>query len=143
MMKHWFADVVVCSDGTQISDEAVTKLKRHGIAVRTERIRALRVESGHLQGIAFESGQDIICAALFFSTGCHQSSELSQRLGCKRDERGGVITDPETEESSVPGVHVAGDVSRDVLLVSIAIGEGAKAGVAINKSLLRRDGFCD
>lgn len=143
MMKHWFADIVACSDGTKISDEAATKLERHAIPVRTERVRALQAESGHLKSIAFESGQDIECAALFFSTGCHQSSELSESLGCKRDEKGGVITDPETEESSVPGVHVAGDVSRDVLLVSIAIGEGAKAGVAINKSLLGRDGFCD
>lgn len=143
MMKHWFEDVVVCSDGTKISDHAATKLKRHGIAVRTERIRALQAESGHLKRIAFESGEDIECAALFFSTGCHQSSQLSEGLGCQRDEKGGVIVDPETEESSIPGVYVAGDVSRDVLLVGIAIGEGAKAGVAINKSLLKLDGFCD
>jgi len=38
---------------------------------------------------------------------------------------------------------VAGDVSWDVLLASIAIAEGAKTAVAINKAFLRRDGFCD
>lgn len=54
-----------------------------------------------------------------------------------------MITDPDTEESSVPGVYVAGDVSRDVLMVSIAIAEGAKAAVAINKAFLRQGGFCD
>ena len=53
---------------------------------------------------------------MFFATGCHQASELSERLGCKRIAKGGVVTDPDTEESSVPGVYVAGDVSRDVLL---------------------------
>ena len=53
------------------------------------------------------------------------------------------MTDPETEETSVPGVYVAGDVSRDVLLVAVAIAEGAQAAVAINKAFLRRDGFCD
>jgi thioredoxin reductase len=41
------------------------------------------------------------------------------------------------------GVYVAGDVSRDVLLVAVAIAEGAEAAVAINKAFLRRDGFCD
>jgi thioredoxin reductase len=96
-----------------------------------------------LTKIKFKSGPDLERAGLFFSTGCHQASDLSQRLGCKRDEKGGVVTDPATEETSVPGVYVAGDVSRDVLLVSIAIAEGAKAAVAINKALLRRDGFCD
>jgi thioredoxin reductase len=42
----------------------------------------------------------------------------------------------------VPGVYVAGDVSREVLLVAVAIAEGAKAAVAINKAILKRDGFC-
>ena len=53
------------------------------------------------------------------------------------------MIDPATEESSVPGVYVAGDVSRDVLLVAVAIAEGARAAVAINKAFLRRDGFCE
>ena len=54
-----------------------------------------------------------------------------------------VSTDPVTAETSVPGVYVAGDVSRDVLLVAIAIAEGAEAAVAINRAFLRRDGFCE
>jgi thioredoxin reductase len=61
--------------------------------------------------------------------------------GCKRDEKGGIISDPVTEESSVPGVYVAGDASRDVLLIAVAIAEGAKAAVAINRALLREDGL--
>jgi NADPH-dependent glutamate synthase beta subunit-like oxidoreductase len=94
-------------------------------------------------GAAFVMVFSAAWAGLFFSTGCHQASDLSQSLGCKRDEKGGVVTDPATEETSVPGVYVAGDVSRDVLLVSIAIAEGAKAAVAINRAFLRRGGFCD
>ena len=53
------------------------------------------------------------------------------------------MIDPATEASSVRGVYVAGDVSRDVLLVAVAIAEGAQAAVVINKALLRRDGFCE
>ena len=104
---------------------------------------SLEGTAGILTRIKFKSGPDLDRAGLFFSTGCHQASDLSQRLGCKRDEKGGVVTDPATEETSVPGVYVAGDVSRDVLLVAIAIAEGAKAAVAINKAFLRRDGFCE
>jgi len=134
---------VACSDGTEVSDEARRKLRQHGILLRTERILALEGNMSELTAIKFENGPDLARAGLFFSTGCHQSSDLSKRLGCRRDEKGGVITDPATEETSVPGVYVAGDVSRDVLLVAVAIGEGAKAAVAINKAFLRRDGFCD
>ena len=45
------------------------------------------------------------------------------------------------EESSIRGIYVAGDASRDVLLVAVAIAEGVKAGVASNRALLRDDGL--
>lgn len=143
MMKHWIADVVACSDGTIVSADAARKLRQHGIPLWSEPVVALEGKKGLLDKIKFKSGSELGRAAIFFSTSCHQGSDLSQRLGCERDEKGGVITDKTTEETSVPGVYVAGDVSRDVLLVSIAVAEGAKAAVAINKALLRRDGFCD
>jgi thioredoxin reductase len=42
--------------------------------------------------------------------------------------------------TSVKNVYVAGDVSRDVQLAIIAAAEGARAGLALNKDLLHRDG---
>ena len=143
MMKHWMSDVVACSDGTEVSAKATRKLERFKIPLRSEPIRSLKGANGELAKIVFETGPELPRAGLFFSTGCHQASDLSNSLGCKRNEKGGVVIDPATEESSVPGVYVAGDVSRDVLLVAVAIAEGAQAAVAINKALLRRDGFCE
>ena len=84
---------------------------------------------GALQKIHLQNSEALKRAAMFFTTGCRQGSELSASLGCARDEKGGIITDPVTEESSVRGVYVAGDASRDVLLVAVAIAEGAKAAV--------------
>lgn len=143
MMKHWMPDVVACSDGTEVSAKAVRKLEDSNIPLRSDPIRSLEGADGELTKIVFESGPDLPRAGLFFSTGCHQASDLSKILGCKRTDKGGVVIDPDTEESSVPGVYVAGDVSRDVVLVAVAIGEGAQAAVTINKAFLRRDGFCD
>jgi thioredoxin reductase len=143
MMKYWMSDVIACSDGTEVSAKAARKLEEYNIPLRTDTIRSLDGADGELTKIVFDSGPDLFRAGLFFSTGCHQASELSRILGCKRNDIGGVVIDPHTEESSVPGVYVAGDVSRDVLLVAVAIGEGALAAVAINKAFLRRDGFCE
>jgi thioredoxin reductase len=143
MMKHWISDVVLCTDGDEVSARAADRLAAHNIPVRTDPIASLEGESRHLKRITFVRGPFLDRVAIFFATGCHQASDLSQRLGCKRDEKGGVITDPATEETSVPGVYVAGDVSRDVLLVAIAIAEGAKAAVAINKAFLRSEGLCE
>jgi thioredoxin reductase len=142
-MKHWVQDIVACSDGTGMSAPAMRKLHEHSIPLRTEPIESLEGANGELTKIIFKSGPDLPRAGLFFSTGCHQASDLSKSLGCTRDEKGGVVTDPVTGETGVAGVYVAGDVPRDVLLVAVAIAEGAEAGVAINKAFLRRDGLCE
>lgn len=46
-----------------------------------------RVADGMLKEIHLESGQAIARSAIFFTTGCHQSSNLSATLGCIRDEK--------------------------------------------------------
>jgi thioredoxin reductase len=143
MMKHWISDVVVCSDGTEVSAKVARKLEEYNIPLRSERIRCLKGTKGELTSIQFDNGASLFRSGLFFSTGCHQASDLSKTLGCERNDKGGVVINPVTEESSVPGIYVAGDASRDVLLVAVAIGEGAQAAVAINKYFLRRDKFCD
>jgi thioredoxin reductase len=143
MMKQWSTDVVLLTDGnSQISLELEARLKRHQIAIYSDKIGVLEgTEDGALQCIQLEGGIRLKRNAMFFTTGCRQTSELSASLGCTRDEKGGIVTDPVTEESSVRGVYVAGDASRDVLLVAVAIGEGAKAGVAINRALLQQNGL--
>ena len=143
MMKQWSADVVLLTDGpSQISPELEARLQRHQVPICSEQIAALEgTDDGALQFILLQGGKVLTRNAMFFTTGCRQASELSASLGCARDEKGGIVTDAVTEESSVRGVYVAGDASRDVLLVAVAIGEGAKAGVAINRALLREDGL--
>ena len=89
----------------------------------------------------FGDGRSLGRAALFFNTGQHQRSPLAEALGCEFDERGGVVAREYEVTTSVPGVYVAGDASRDVQLVIIAAAEGVKAGFAINKNLLTADGL--
>jgi thioredoxin reductase len=143
MMKQWSSDVLLCTDGpSTVSPSMQARLQQHGIAVCSDTIVRLEgTDDGALQKIHLQNGKALKRAAIFFTTGCRQGSELSASLGCARDEKGGIVTDPLTEESSVRGVYVAGDASRDVLLVAVAIAEGAKAAVAINRALLQDDGL--
>lgn len=141
MLSHWSADVVACCDETAPSADLEKRLADRRIPVITSRVRELVGKSPILEAVIFENGMRYSCSALFFSTGCTQGSKLVSQLGCLRDERGTIRTDPLTEETTVRGVYVAGDASRDVLLVAVAVGEGAKAGVAINRALLKADGL--
>ena len=75
--------------------------------MRSEPIRRLEGAQGELSNIVFETEPDLPRTGLFFSTGCHQASDLSGRLGCKRGAKGGVETEPDREETSVVAVAIA------------------------------------
>ena len=143
MMKQWSDDVILLTDAQgDVSPAMLERLDAHGIGVRNDKISKLEgTGDGILHTIHFTGGETLAREALFFTTGCRQQSDLWALLGCARDKKGGIVTTEVTEESSVPGVYVAGDASRDVLLVAVAIAEGAKAGVAINRALLKDDGL--
>jgi thioredoxin reductase len=43
MMKHWISDIVVCTDGTEISGKTAKRLAELSIPVRTEPIASVEV----------------------------------------------------------------------------------------------------
>jgi thioredoxin reductase len=142
MMKQWSADVVLLTGGgPSPNPDMQRRLASQNIRIIETEIAGLEGDGSVLRRIRLADGTHISRVALFFSTGCHQRSDLWRELDCARDEKGGIITDDLTEETTVPGVYVAGDVSRDVLLIAVALAEGAKAAVAINRALLREDGL--
>jgi thioredoxin reductase len=133
-LAQWTRDVVVCTDGEvewdpgdlrrfaarsiAVDDRSVSRFERDGEGVRIE----------------FDAGAPLWRRAVFFHLGCVTHSGLARRLGCEIDEKGGVRVN-KYEATCVPGVYVAGDASRDVLLAIVAAGEGAAAAVAINSAL--------
>jgi glutamate synthase (NADPH/NADH) small chain len=60
---------------------------------------------------------------------------LPQELGCKLDERGNIVADPD-KMTSVPGIFAAGDCSRGQSLVVWAIQEGRTAARGVDKYLM-------
>lgn len=64
---------------------------------------------------------------------------LNERiLGCRFTSKGAVHTD-RLGCTTVPGVYVVGDASRDAQFVIVAAAEGVKAAVAINTLLQKED----
>jgi thioredoxin reductase len=135
LLRQWTDDLVLCTNGSPLSEEHAGLLNMAGIGVREDAIARLEGKDGCLQAILFAGGETLARKALFFTTGQHPRSPLLEKLGCRFDEEGGVACDPEGR-TSVPGVFVAGDVSRDVQLAIIAAAEGARAALAINKNLV-------
>lgn len=143
MLKQWSADVALLTGGSgQLDENYRARLARHSIPICEDPIAALEgSDGGMLERIVFGTGRTLERRALFFNTGQHQRSPLAARLGCEFSDKGGVEAGDYDVATSVPGLYVAGDASRDVQLVVVAVAEGVKAAFAMNKALLAEDGL--
>ncbi|MHB8600333.1 MAG: NAD(P)/FAD-dependent oxidoreductase [Ktedonobacteraceae bacterium] len=138
-LTAWSRDIVLCTNGpAHLDDETLLRLARNGIAVREECIARLAGENGEFARIVFMNGEVLPRRALFFYSEERQHTDLPTKLGCDFTKRG-VVRTGEYEETTVPGLFVAGDASRRVQLVIVAAAEGAEAAFAINSDLLKED----
>jgi thioredoxin reductase len=135
----WSDDIVLCSDGpSELSDLDLQQLSGRGVEVREARVARLEGSGGYLERIVFESGESLARRALFVCAGQHQRSPLAHKLGCRFTNKGAVDTGS-CEATDVPGLYVAGDSSKEAQFVVVAAAEGAEAGMAINRALLKED----
>jgi thioredoxin reductase len=133
----WSSDLVLCTDGpSRLSPAELEKLERFRIVVREDRILRLEGSEGRLHRIIFGRGAHLDRAALFLCASQHQRSGLARKLGCRFTNKGAVDTGT-CEATDVPGLYVAGDASKEAQFVIVAAAEGAEAGMAINKALLK------
>lgn len=135
----WSDDVVLCTSGPSgLAEEDVEQLAREGIEIREDPIARVEGRDGRLERIVFEHGESLPRRALFICAGQHQRSALARKLGCRFTNKGAVDTGS-CEATDVPGLYVAGDASKEAQFVVVAAAEGAEAGMAINKALLKDD----
>jgi thioredoxin reductase len=140
-LKTWSDRIIVATHGrARLTAAQRRRLNELAIPIYTSRIARLDHDDGRLRRLVFETGDTVECDALFFTAGQRQQCDLAMRLGCEFNRRGTVKTD-HLGQTCVPGVYVVGDASRDVQFVVVAAAEGAKAGVAINRSLQERAGL--
>ncbi len=133
----WTDDVVLFTDGPSgLSDHELEQLGSMGVEIREDPVARLEGTEGHLERIVFENGESLPRRALFVCSGQHQRSALARKLGCRFTNKGAVETGS-SEATDVPGVYVAGDSSKEAQFVIVAAAEGAEAGMAINRALLK------
>lgn len=138
-MTAWCDDLVLCTDGRAgYSAEQRAQLARNGVRVVEKRVASLEGSRGKLRAVVFKDGERVPREALFFDTPSRQQSKLAKSLGCSFGRDGGVRCG-DYEATSVPGVFVAGNITRDVQLSIVAAAEGARAAFGINRTLTRED----
>ncbi len=138
-LKTWTGDVTLCTHGrSRLSKKDRETLDLLGIGVREEKIERLEGRRGRLEKIIFGRGEPLPCRAVFFNPEQRQTCSLGNVLGCEFTRRGVIKTD-KCERTQVRGVFAAGDCSRNVQWVAVAVSQGAIAAERINIELQEED----
>ncbi len=129
---------LITEDEAGLSKDDRDKLSAFDISVRDQSIKELDgdLKSKQLQRILFSDGDALECEALFFNLGTEPASNLHGMLGCRLDERSGLVWVDHTRETSVEGVYAAGDITPNSQLAIVAAAEGAMAAIHIHDSLI-------
>jgi len=119
-LRVWTSDLIVLNDLTTIAAfEGNTKTRQ-------------------IQRIRLKNGSHYECDSLFFSLGTVHTSVFHQSLGCDVDAETALIVVGPDQQTSVPGVYAAGDITPLSRMAIVAAAQGTIAAVHIHKSLLLR-----
>jgi thioredoxin reductase len=136
-LKTWSPHVTLYTDGKKsLKPFEKEQLDKHKVQVVMLPLERIVGSEGQLEKIVFKNGEEHECDAIFFSHGFKQQCNLAEAFGCEMTSRG-VVKANKMQQTNISGLYVAGDAARDMQFVVVAAAEGAKAGVSINKELIK------
>lgn len=138
-LKCWTGRVTLYTDGrNKLKPAEVETLVANDVTIVNYPIRQLEGTDDKLKYVVFKSGEKRHCDALFFVNGFQQQCNLAETFGCEMSKKGVVLTNRH-QQTNIEGLYVAGDAAKDMHFVVVAAAEGAKAGVIINKELIKEE----
>lgn len=135
LLYNWSKDLIVFTNGHQISDIVRNEFQRKKIMVYTAIIKNLHGDEGNLYSIELETGENIVRSGGFVVPRFNRPNNLAIQLNCQVDENGGIITDS-AGRTTVSGVYVAGETEKaGPSSLMIAAADGFKAATSVNLDL--------
>ena len=97
--------------------------------------KLLSDQQGVLQGVRFSDGGELECSGLFVALGTVDAAAAARKLGLL-PQKGLIPVQPDMS-TAVPGLFACGDCVSRLKQVSIAVGQGARAGLSAVEYLRR------
>lgn len=133
----WTDKVTLYTDGrNKLKPTEVENLTANGVSIINYPVSHLEGKEDKLLHVHFKNGDKRRCDALFFVNGYDQQCDLAETFCCEMTKKGVVATNRH-QQTNIEGLYVAGDADKDMHFVVVAAAEGAKAGVIINKELIK------
>lgn len=138
-LTNFTSDVAVYTQGKTpaMGNGFAEKLAAAGIALSTARIVHLSGQPA-LAAATLEDGTEIPADGLFVAMGQASALDFAKTLGVTT--KGAFIEADHEQKTNVPGVFAAGDCVGHFMQISVAVGEGAKAGRAAIAHIKERGG---
>jgi len=128
-------DILTRGDPINWSDKTQKLVEAHPVEVIESDITGMnKGEDGWLESFEFEDGSLREYKGGFAMYGSKYNTELAESLGCEVNDDGTIVVD-DHGQTSVEGVYAVGDITPGHNQVPVAMGKGAKAGLAIHKEL--------
>ncbi|ESP89639.1 NAD(P)/FAD-dependent oxidoreductase [Candidatus Halobonum tyrrellensis] len=117
------------------SDETAAMLDAHPVDVIDDEIAGMnKDDEGWLESFEFEDGTVREYRGGFPMYGSNYNADLADALELDRNDDGTVAVD-DHGRTSVDGVYAVGDLTPGHNQIPVAMGEGAKAGIALHMDL--------
>ena len=135
LVYNWTEDLVVITNGVELSKEGVHELQKRNIKIKSEPIKNLIGNDGYLQKIEFVTGESIIRSGGFVVPSFYRPNQFAEKLGCEVQENGTVVTDG-VGRTTQKNIYIAGETEKSgpsTLMMSAA--DGSKAAMSVNNDL--------
>lgn len=134
LLTEWGDVTLFTNAALELDASARAELARRGVAIETTPVAAVT----HQATVQLADGRTADFAGLFIAPRNIPASSLAGQLGCALEDTpvGQQIRTDATKETSVPGAFACGDAARAPHSVSLAVGDGAWAGIQAHRSLV-------
>lgn len=135
MLPDWGPTTFFLNGAFAPDPEQMEQLHRRGVTIDDGMIECLEGEGAN---IVMRDGRVVPLDGLFTMTRTSIVSPIPEQLGCAFEEgpTGAIIRTDALKATSVPGVFACGDAARMAGSVTLAVGDGAFAGMAAHQSLI-------
>ncbi|MBG9465136.1 thioredoxin reductase [Bacillus thuringiensis] len=131
LVYNWSKDLVIATNGHELSVSTLNELQGKDITVITEPIQKLNGKDGYLNKVVFSSGLEIERVGGFIVPNFTRPNQFAEQLGCKLNENGSIMMDV-AGRTSQENVYAAGETAKlGQSSLIIAAAEGYKAAMTI------------
>ncbi len=137
LVPEWGAVTLFTNQAFEPDAQQLAQLQARSVVIERTPVSAI---AGERAAVQLSDGREVELDGLFILARMRMGSPIAQQLGCAFEEGplGAIIKTDAVKETTIPNVFACGDAARAMASVSLAVADGAMAGISAHQSLVMR-----